>query len=94
MEITAQGSGIRLTVTGAAASPFEAAYALDVSSETVGGNNHSVQRGRVRLVPGKTVTLITLDLGTVRAGNWTATLQVDPVGAGSYRQALSSDATN
>ena len=85
------GSDIRLTVTGASSSPLEATYTLDVTSTSGGGNNHSVQRGRVRLVPGKKVTLITLDLGNLRSGEWAATLQVEAVGGGSYRQDLNSN---
>lgn len=85
------GSDIKLTVTGASNSPLEATYALDVTSNSVGGDNRSVQRGRVRLVPGKKVTLITLNLGNLRSGKWAATLQVEAVGGGSYRQDLSSN---
>ena len=93
MAMTTQGSGIRLTVSGASISPFEATYVLDVTSDSGGGNNHSLQRGRVRLVPGKKVTLITLDLGNLHTGKWTATLQVDAAGGGSYRQNLNSGST-
>jgi|GEM_PF-2884332 len=76
--------GVKLKVVGSSDRPLDAAYALEVSSETRAGTNRSVQRGNVRLQPGLPVTLVSLKLGNVSGGAWTAKLTVTPSGGDEY----------
>ena len=84
-------NGVRLIVVGDAAVPTEASYALEVSSDASGGGNKSVQRGTARLVPGAATRLMTLTLGNIGDGKWSATLSVDPKPGRLYREQLGSD---
>lgn len=85
------GNGVRLIVVGDVTVPTEASYALEVSSDAAGGGNKSVQRGTARLVPGGKTRLMTLTLGNVGHGQWSATLSVDPKPGRLYREQIRSD---
>lgn len=85
------GPGIRLSVIGESTSAVEARFALEVRSDSSGGNNTSVQRGVARLVPGEQKRLMTLTLGNVAQGGWSATLSVEPNPGAPYRQVRQSD---
>ena len=84
-------NGVRLIVVGDASVPTEASYALEVSSDAAGGGNKSVQRGTARLVPGAETRLMTLTLGNIGHGKWSATLSVDPNPGRPYREQRGSD---
>lgn len=84
------GQGVRITVVGKSASPVDATYALEVSSNAAGGGNRSTQRGSVRLRPGIPVTMITLTLGGNAGEGWTARLKVEPKGAPAYEEVKTS----
>lgn len=79
--------GVKLVVRGASQQLVEAVYSLEVQGDGRGGNR-STQRGTVRLTPNRTVTLITVGLPNAAAGDWTATLRVEPRGQPAYEQRL------
>lgn len=87
-----QGEGMELRVVGASDRAIEASYALEVESDAAAGGNRTVQRGRARLSPGVPVTLMTLTLGHVAQGRWTARLRVEPAGAVPYEDRRSNSA--
>ncbi|HEY9579063.1 MAG TPA: curli-like amyloid fiber formation chaperone CsgH [Rhizorhapis sp.] len=84
------GDGVRLQVVGDAASAVEARYSLEVTSDAAAGKNRSTQRGTARLQPGTRVILITMTLGNVSHGNWSAKLLVEPSTREPYQQIRSS----
>ena len=88
------GEGVRLQVLGAAREPFEGSYALEVTTDAAAGKNRSTQRGTARLQPGVPVTLVTLTLGNVRSGTWSAKLRVEPSGGSPYEEHQGSNASN
>ncbi|WP_129794163.1 curli-like amyloid fiber formation chaperone CsgH [Sphingosinicella sp. CPCC 101087] len=85
-----RGQGVELKVVGESDEPVQAGYALEVTSDAAAGGNRSVQRGQARLVPGVTATLMTLRLGNVSDGGWSARLRVEPVGGAAYEEVLQS----
>ena len=84
------GSGLRLKVIGSSDRIISADYTLEVSSRSNGGTNRSSQSGGVRLEPGVVATLVTLSLGNVRDGAWTARLQVHTSEGVTYEEVISS----
>lgn len=78
------GPGVDIKVVGSSATSLEAHYSLEVSSNSGGGTNRSVQSGDVRLLPGVAVTLVTLALGDLSRGEWTARLTVEPRNGAPY----------
>src|SRR3546814_8760427 len=77
-------------LVGDAASAVEARYSLEVTSDAAAGKNRSTQRGTARLQPGTRVILITMTLGNVSHGNWSAKLLVEPSTREPYQQIRSS----
>jgi hypothetical protein len=86
----AAGDGLRLKVVGSSDRALSADYRLEVSSESSGGTNRSVQSGGVRLQPGVPVTLVTLSLGSVKNGAWSARLHVTPKPGAAYEDVRTS----
>jgi hypothetical protein len=86
----AAGDGMRLKVVGLSDRPLSADYKLEVSSQSGGGTNNSVQSGGVQLQPGVPVTLVTLSLGNVKNGGWTARLHVTPRPGAAYQEVRTS----
>src|SRR3546814_13795181 len=84
------GDGVSLQVVGDAASAVEARYSLEVTSDAAAGKNRSTQRGTARLQPGTRVMLITMTLGNVSHGNWSAKLLVEPSTREPYQQIRSA----
>lgn len=78
------GEGIKLLVKGSAAEEFQASFTLEVNSNTRGGGNKTTHRGGVRLAPGETVILSTVNLGAITPGHWEARLTVKPSHGESY----------
>lgn len=87
-----QGEGVQLRVVGASDRAIEASYALEVASDAAAGGNRTIQRGRAELRPGVQVTLMTLTLGNVAQGQWTARLRVEPAGTVPYEDIQSNSA--
>lgn len=87
-----QGSAVRLSVVGESESAFQGGYSLEVVSDAAAGGNRTVQRGTVSLRPGVPVTLMTLTLGNVGEGSWTARLHVEPEDGRSYELVRSAPA--
>jgi hypothetical protein len=87
-----QGDGVQLRVVGASDRAIDASYALEVASDAAAGGNRTTQRGRAQLRPGVPVTLMTLTLGNIAQGRWTARLRVEPVGAVPYEDMRSNSA--
>lgn len=73
--------GIELTVIGASPTPLSASYSLTV---TGGSGNRSTQSGRVRLLPGQRVTLVSLALSGKNGITWSAMLHVEANGYAPY----------
>ena len=78
------GEGVRIRVVGSSDAPFEASYSLEAESGANGASNRSTTRSWVRLEPGVSVTLATVNLGN--AGKWTARLKVEPKDAPPYEE--------
>src|SRR3546814_20569993 len=72
-------------------SAVEARYSLEVTSDAAAGKNRSTQRGTARLQPGTRVILITMTLGNVSHGNWSAKLLVEPSTREPYQQIRRSE---
>lgn len=70
------GPGVTIRVVGDAAAPVDASYMLQVASDSRSGTNRSTQSGTARLQPGAPVTLVTMNLGRVPGGAWSARLTV------------------
>ena len=87
-----QGSGVRLSVVGESDAAFRGDYSLEVTSDAAAGGNRTVQRGTVDLRPGIPATLMTLRLGNVGDGRWTARLRVQPEGSRPYELVRSAPA--
>ena len=88
--VEALGDGVQLRVVGASDRAIDASYALEVASDAAAGGNRTTQRGRAQLRPGIQVTLMTLTLGNVAQGQWTARLRVEPAGAVPYEDIRSN----
>jgi hypothetical protein len=90
LELIEAEPGIELRVVGQSGSPYSARYALEVTSDAAAGRNRSVQRGNAKLRSGAAVTLVTLKLGNLRNGEWSAKLTVEPESGPAYEEVRGS----